>query len=180
MIRFLLALFGGFINRIRGGWFELGAFNKPINHIAFGLVFGHNLIQMVILGCSMWLGACFGWGSYIGGIIEKKVMPRGDSKILDWLFLRESNFPILRNIMALNIRGCVWSLCLAIGFLACEHFDFPRVSHVDIIAKSGLLMGFIYALSCEIAEKLSFRGNGWQVGEFLFGTYLWLICYLMT
>lgn len=173
-MKFLLSLFGGFINRIRGGWFDLGAFNKPINHILFGLTFGHSIFQVIILACSMWLGTCFGWGSYIGGLINKKVEPRGDSKILDYLFLRSTNHPILRNALALNFRGLLWSFCLSVGFYLSYNKIFCG------IAFSGLLMGFIYAMSCQIGEKLSFRGAGWQVGEFLFGTYLWFICYIST
>ena len=81
-MQFVISLFGGFTNRIRGGWFELGKLNKPINHILFGVTFGNSLLQITILGCSMWLGTCFGWGSYIDGLINKKAQPRGDSKIL--------------------------------------------------------------------------------------------------
>ena len=171
---FILVLFGGFINRIRGGWFDIGKFKKPINHILFGIIFGHSLFQMIVLGCSMWLGICFGWGSYIDGLINKKVQPRGDSKILDYLFLRGTNYPVLRNALALNLRGLLWSSCLAIGFYLSQN------KTCYIIVFSGLMMGFIYTLSCQIGEKLLFRGNGWQIGEFLFGTYLWLICYFST
>ena len=120
----------------------------------------------------MWLGTCFGWGSYIGGLIDKKIQPRGDSKILDYLFLRKTTHPILRNALALNLRGLLWSSCLAIGFYISQ----AKISYIVIF--SGLMMGFIYTLSCSIGEKIRSRGDGWHVGEFLFGTYLWFICYL--
>lgn len=185
-IKFLLSLFGGFINRIRGGWFELGALNKPINHILFGLTFGFQLpmtpkilYQMICIGVGMWAATCFGWGSYIAGIIDNKNHKRGDSKILDWLFLRSDNNLIWRNTFALNIRGAVFGFFIALGFVAGEYFGYPHVNYPQIIVLAGFMMGFIYKLSCDISEHFGDRSDGWQVGEFLFGTYLCSICYLV-
>lgn len=193
----LIAFLGSFLNRVRGGWLTITmwklnianygdetfykSFGKVINDIIYGLLFSYILIGSIqysvffILYFSMLLGRSPGWGVYIGGIINRKVKKEEEIEWIDEIILNKSNFPALRNSIALSLRGFMWSSSLLFGvslIAAYEYIILP--SKFIYIMPLGLTMGLIYWLACIISEKTSKgRGWGWSLGEYLFGFILW-------
>lgn len=129
----------------------------------------------------MMCGRSFGWGGYIAGMIDKKIdHNRRDVKFIDYLFLKGDNNPVLRCWAALSVRGLMWSFCLCSGFYAIKLLGFELSDRIIFILPSGLLMGSAYFLAITICDKLTFRGNGWQYGELLWGAILWGSCFYLT
>jgi hypothetical protein len=194
----LLFLLGGIVNRIRGGWLYdilhkyninyLCPYVKQFNDFVFAITFSYllgnhlnnkGLIEFAILYVSMWSGRSLGWGIYINGMIEKRVIKEEEIKIIDKIFLSKSNYPVLRNCLALSARGLIWTNCFLMGFVSLDCiFYFKTGLLLQIL---GLLMGPIYLLSMEICQRIPgfIRGNGWQLGEFFWGSVLWTATYLI-
>lgn len=172
---------------------------KLFSDIAFGLCFGYvlhcNFFGYVILGLSHCLGRSFGWGDYIGGLKDKKVYENPDEvKLIDDLILSKKDNWKLRNTWALNIRGLIWSASIGLGLVFCSFFnnEIPFLGSLAFFV--GLPMGYIYSFAFDICERhslpkffqtaklltdLKSRGNGWAVGELIFGAYLWSTLFLI-
>lgn len=193
----LVFILGAFFNRIRGGWlFDLAQtsyllrkiiihlnlmeeteikYVKDLNAIVYGLVFGAltNIYWSPIFYLSMRAAFSFGWGGYISAMIDRKIdFNRSDVVILDKLFLKK-NHPVLSGFIALSFRGLIASIILSIPF----YFFTAGWVYISLL---GFAMGTIYLLACEICERVTFRGNGWQWGEVVFGGYLWSTIYLLV
>lgn len=197
----IIALLGALLNRVRGGgltdlvWkYNIAherdetfwkKFSKHSNDIVFGLVFsfliGFNFWAFLILVVSMWIGRSWGWGRYIGGIIEEKVRDEQEVEWIDNLVLNEDNYPILRNTIALSFRGLMWSLCIVFGFSIIASAGLTPLSlSFILIAPVGLLMGPTYLFTIKILDQKFNLGSGWGLGEILFGFILWgLIAYIL-
>lgn len=188
---------GAFFNRIRGGWlFDLAQkyptlckiiialglmekdeirFVKDLNAIVYGIVFASvvgNYWLALVFYASMRAAFSFGWGGYIDGMINCRIdHGKTDVRILDALLSHKH--PVFTCWLALSLRGLMASIILSIPFY---FFTAGWIA----IAYTGLLMGTIYLLACEICERVTFRGNGWQWGEVVFGGYLWATIYLLA
>lgn len=191
----LISLIGALTNRIRGGWAtdiarkykwidskeevpNVKAFNDIVYALVFSWVVGlklqySDLAVLLILFLSMWAGRSMGWGGYISAMIDKKIdHDRDDILLLDKWF-RGDDEPILSGWAALSLRGFIWSTCLYLGFLAISHLGYELSSSFYYIPFIGLGMGTVYLLAIEVCNKITFRGNGWQWGELIFGSVLW-------
>lgn len=193
----LVALLGSFLNRVRGGWLTTTvwklnianygdetfykSFGKVLNDVVYAILFTCFILGkfqaniFFILYLSMLLGRSPGWGVYIGGIINKVVRKEEEIEWIDELILNKTNYPALRNSLALSLRGFMWSSSLLFGItLAATYESVILPSKFMYIMPLGLTMGFIYWLACIISEKTSMgRGWGWSLGEYMFGFILW-------
>ena len=198
----IFALLGALVNRIRGGWATDFARSKNwisekdkipkvklLNDIIYSTAFAvlldfrdswNDLFCVLILFGSMALGRAMGWGGYISAMIDKEIdHNRDDVKILDKWF-RGNDEPILSGWAALSIRGFMWSSCIYLGFLAISFLGHDLPNSFHYIPLVGLFMGSSYLLAITVCDKLSFRGNGWQYGEMLFGGVLWGLIYYLV
>lgn len=199
---FSIAITGLIMNRIRGGgltvlswdmnWTNRGkekptkSIGKILNDVVFGFLFSLLLIDgfnsdfffsFVILFFAMWIGRSFGWGTYIGGMIEKRVSYEEEIVWIDKLILNKSNYPVARNAIALSLRGLMWTVSLVAGFFLVDVFaQVPK--QIVYLSPVGLLMGLCYYLTIKFADRHEFliRGKGWSLGEFLWGFVLWGFC----
>jgi len=206
-IVFSCAIIGSVINRVRGGgltnlswdmnWTNdkkespTKSIGKHLNDLVFAGIFSYLITfafnkeyiwSFIILFFAMWIGRSFGWGTYINGIIERKVLPEEEIKWIDKLLLSNTNYPLLRNTAALSLRGLIWTSCLTAGFAIINLFN-PIPFSIFVLPLVGLLMGTTYFLTMEICERhdKKYRGNGWSLGEWFWGFILWGACaYLLT
>lgn len=182
----VIFVIGAIFNRIRGGWLSdiFGRsipYVKDINAIAFSLVFGYlsEFIMVVAYYAFTRLAFAQGWGGYIGAIIDRKIHhDRDDVTLLDKWF-RSDDFPVLSGWAALSVRGLMLTTIISIPFISFHLFMTELATSVYYIPLLGLAMGTIYLLSCQVCELITFRGNGWQWGEVIFGGYLWATIYLL-
>jgi hypothetical protein len=201
----IAAILGSIFNRFRGGglqqlaWdFGIGSprpeegfaktLSKILNDIAFAAFFswylGLNInIQGFIcfgaLYAAMAGGRSIGWGTYIDDIINKEVSNRPEVAIIDFLVLRGSNFPRLRNTIALGLRGVIWATSLLVGFIICAFAGADVMQSIFYLPAFGFLMGICYLIPIEICGYFNIktgRGYGWTVGEVVFGAVLWGSC----
>lgn len=199
----LISLLGAFVNRIRGGWAtdiarkykwigskeeipNVKAFNDIVYALVFSLVVGlklqySDLAVLLILFLSMWAGRSMGWGGYISAMIDKEIDHNRDDVLLLDKWFRGKDEPVLSGWAALSLRGFMWTLCLYLGFLGIDYLGYELSSSFYYTSLLGLSMGTCYLVCILIAEKLTFRGNGWQWGELLFGAILWggLACLIL-
>ncbi len=159
-------------------------FAKHFNHVVFALVFmlalkpiyqTQGLLCLVLLSAGMLGGSSWGWGGYIDSAVEKKIdHNRDDVKLLDKWF-RGNDEPVLSGWAAMSVRGFMWTGCIAISFILMKAFGVAVPNKVFLIAPVGLSMGTCYLVSMEICQRLPYmkRGNGWQVGEYVFGAVVW-------
>lgn len=162
--------------------------DKLMNDLAFALLFFfvfnlNNLFNLIPLYLGMLAGRSMGWGSYVGGLQEDVAKPDGENKLIDYLFLRYSDNPDIRNMVALGFRGIIWTLCIYFGFLIIDCFA-VEVKNVHLIPFVGAPMGLIYNAVFEYEEKNRkfFKKylSSWRVAELLFGGYLWAAIYLLV
>lgn len=196
-----LIILGSIFNRIRGGWLtdlvdktttlkkiliKLKIYReKEVQHVrdlnatAFALTycycFNVEYRYMIIFYLSMRLAASFGWGGYIEGMISKKIQHnRDDVSLLDKWF-RSDRHPVASSWAALSFRGMMWSTSIYLAFAILDYFGYEFGDSYHYIPLLGFAMGSIYLASCEIMQRITQRGNGWQLGEVLFGAYIWFI-----
>lgn len=199
------AVIGMVANRVRGGaltnlswdmnWINEGkesptkTIGKHLNDLVFGGLFAYLctysfntkfLAAFSVLTISMWVGRSFGWGTYINGIIERKVLLEEEIKWIDKLVLNKTNYPLLRNTAALSLRGLIWTTCLTAGFAIINLFN-PISFKIFALPFVGLLMGSVYFLTMEICGRHNkkVRGQGWSLGELFWGFILWGACALL-
>ena len=138
-----------------------------------------NLYAMLALFAAMWLGRAPGWGDYIGNMIRKQDNGGKEIEQIDELVRSDDpdDKPVLRNTVALSLRGVMWTVPLAAGFLIAKFVAFPAISVASLIPLIlvGLLMGPVYLIAIEVSEKLLKRGRdmGWPYGEYFWGAVLW-------
>lgn len=169
----------------------------------FTLCFNLSLLSFVILFVTSWIGRSFGWGGYLSSMADKEIdHDRDDILLLDKWF-RGNDEPVLSGWAATSVRGLIWSASLYCGFLLVDVYDKPLNDDIKYISISGFAMGSIYLFSfylCSLTivkslyyQLTSFlvdikvrynavslvRGNGWQLGEFLFGGYILYTPYLL-
>jgi len=197
---------GSITNRIRGGGFHylfrrygidslFGGknFHDAVFALWFGVLFGTtydgfidgtpsytvdlNWLVVAILFGTMWLGRAPGWGAYIGGIIDKKVKQEKEIEQIDEFILHKTDKPVLRNVIALSLRGAMWTGALALGMLAIKALTSVAVpaGGALLLFVFGLLMGPTYWLAIELSEKVTKKGRaqGWPLGEYIWGGLLW-------
>lgn len=139
---------------------------------SYTIDFNWALFQMFAL--TMFLGRAPGWGEYIGGMIRRTVSKVPEITHIDELLFDNSNYPVLRNMVALSLRGVMWTAALGLGF-----DQFLTAFEFWLLSASGLLMGPTYLLSIEIMQRIKKRDNGWQLGEWLWGGLLWGLVYCL-
>lgn len=193
----LLAIFGAIFNRVRGGWI-LSSNGGALNALAFGILVGGitgDWLAILAAALGMFAGQSFGWGRYIGASCGYEKMQLKEVWFIDaliawlrpeptgWLTRNYGDksmwhyqYPTLRlriwGIVGLSLRGLVWTTCLgvSIAYWAPASFWWPVVF-------SGLSMGLVYPIAREIAVALKTQnpnGDGWELGEFIFGAILWV------
>jgi hypothetical protein len=148
---------GVFICIVKGNFLYI----SDLSYKDFGIFF--------TLFFSMFVGRSWGWGNYIGGIIFRRIYDQPEVKWIDKLIMNNNNYPVLRSVVALSLRGFMWTSSIAIGFYI--------IGGNWLIAFIGLFMGPVYWLLTEICDKFSERFNGWTWGEFWWGFILWGSCF---
>lgn len=201
----LIAITGGLMNWIRGGnaltfagkkfgevWAKrLNAVDKTLNDIAYAMVMIFplpilNFYSFLVLLASMWIGRAPGWGTYIGNIIKKEVQ---DFKEVQWIddlvFAGKKDYPRLRSVVALGLRGIMWSTALAGGlFVAYAFMNAVPPTTLLLLIPAGAAFGLIVLASVEImglikGQHEEGRSQGWPLSEVLMGVYLWPVAYLL-
>lgn len=118
-------------------------------------------------------GRSFGWGGYISSMINKQIdHGRDDVKLLDKWF-RGNDEPVLSGWAALSCRGFMWSSLLYFGFFLTTLLGVEVAESYIYIPLLGFTMGSAYLFSMWLGERITTRGNGWQIGEVVFGAILW-------
>jgi len=195
----IFIILGAIFNRIRGGWLtdlvdkttatkkiliklkiyrknevqHVRDLNATIFAITYCLYFNIDIKYIIIFYLSMRLAASFGWGGYIEGMISKEIQHnRNDVGLLDKWF-RSDRHPVASSCAALSFRGVMWSTSIYLAFLSLTYFGYEFNPSYHYIPLLGFAMGSIYLASCEIMQRITIRGNGWQLGEVLFGAYIW-------
>ncbi len=160
-------------------------FAKHFNHVIFAMVFllpldpiyqTQGLLCLVLLSAGMLGGSSWGWGGYINAMISSEVdFKRTDAPIADDIFFYLIKKPVFAGWAAMSVRGFMWTSCIAISFILLKAFGVEVSNQVFWIAPVGLSMGTCYLVSMEICQRLPYmkRGNGWQIGEYVFGAVLW-------
>ena len=151
---------------------------KDFNDLVFAYCFTfwmplawESLACFLLIGAGMRGGRSFGWGGYIESIVDEKINhDRDDILFLDKWF-RGNDEAVLSGWAALSIRGLIWSALTYLGFYLASFFGYPAIN--PYAALIGLSMGTVYLFTVEVCERLTFRGNGWQYGELLFGSVFW-------
>lgn len=161
----------------------LKTLGKQGNHILFALLYTTQLyvspwylvgLSSVLLYAGMYGGASMGWGTYINGMISREIRDEKEITVIDSLVLKgKTDHPVLRNTVALSLRGLLWTICLSVAFSLVSIFTKVSALLIFGILPVGLLMGPTYLLAMEICQRITFRGNGWQVGEYFWGFVLW-------
>ena len=172
----LAAILGAFLNRWRGGLLNilfspeqektsLKRIGKFGNAIGFGLLAGYvaSSYYAIVVGiAAMLIGASFGWGKYISGIINKDFDANEEEiKWIDKLVMKTNDYAQLRSVAALSLRGLIWTVCIAIPM---AFFNLAYLYFIPV----GLLMGVVYYVTISIAGA-----KGWGYGEYAFGGLLW-------
>jgi hypothetical protein len=143
----------------------------------FGLInIAQSLFCFALLYAGMLGGSSWGWGAYINAMIDGKVdFDRTDAPIADNVFFYLIKKPVLAGWAALSVRGFMWTICISSSLVILESIGINTPSAGFLIAPVGLLMGSCYLISMEICQRIPFmiRGNGWQIGEYVFGAVLW-------
>lgn len=161
LITKLIALLGGFMNRVRGGadiWFGDEA---PFNKLWFPLFVGViTLNPVAAVACYAGQQIC-GWGAYIGSLTTG-VAPATECKYIDYLCQPFEFEPRLWGFMALAIRGLVWTAPIALALMNWQ----------------VLLLGFYfpvcYAIPTLLLLKTKYNNTkaAWNIGEVLWGMLL--------
>lgn len=172
----LATFFGAFLNRCRGGlltilfnpdesntfWKKVGKFGNAVGFGVIAAICVNSYYALPVGIVAMLIGASFGWGKYITGIIEKGFdVQEEEIKWIDKLVMQKDDYPVLRSVAALSLRGLIWTVCIAIPMA------FFNLSYL-YFAPVGLLMGAVYYVTISL-----FKGHGWGYGEYLFGGLLW-------
>lgn len=171
---------------------------------AFFTLYLHlNPISFAILFTSSWVGRASGWGGYLSAMADEEIDHKRDDILLLDKWFRGNDEPVLSGWAATSLRGFIWSISLYSGFALVDHFDKDLNNSFRYISIIGLAMGTIYLFSfylcsLRIVKSLYYqlssfladlkimtkpvslvRGNGWQLGEFLFGGYLFYSIYIL-
>jgi len=126
------------------------------------------------------IGESWGWGKWIGGIIDKGAHPdyndpEGTENGIHWI--TEPIFPQEKNyynycLFALMLRGIWWWFPIFIPFVIFNAME------GSIAGTSIILLGLTFPLSFVIArivyEKFKLKGGGdfiWEIGEFIYGGF---------
>lgn len=170
-------------NAIRGGqwrhWFNIPAdwkyefpnnsdiFNAAIfSGVVFYLTYDWALSALGFV--SMWIGASFGWGAYIGALYGLKPELK-EQAFIDVFIGWAKKWPRVWGFLGLSLRGAVWGLCLAAAFY---YRGYPEIA-IDFIV-SGAFMGVAYFLSwwwvkTRIGDN---AGLAWGLSELIFPLFL--------
>jgi hypothetical protein len=206
MFIIITAFVGLIMNRIRGGgltdfvWQRnlinekderfIKPFSKILHDVVFALIFSYGLnvgfdegglLCFLTLFVAMWCGRSIGWGTYIDGIIRREVKDEREVAFIDKLIMQKKDHPVLRNVVALSLRGLIWTLCLAVGFFLLNEQNIGiTVTNIALVAISGLLMGTTYLIAIGFCQKLKRITNidlpAWGFAECIWGFVLWGIC----
>lgn len=197
MFKILFSIIGAFLNRVRGGHLadlirvrpkplslarKLKLWDEEKQKLNYVKDFNFFCLSAYICSSQGWiflpvfygslkLAFSFGWGNYIGAIVNgTETLGRDDVKIIDKYIFDRPEIPLLaRGILAMTARGLILSLCLYLGFVVAYFFGNDLAN--PLIAFIGLPMGLIYWIAKLISKS---TWNIWGVGEYLFGAYLWL------
>lgn len=173
----LYAILGGFLNRVRGGlvhsfsdmipsWLfkSINSVDKLIQGFIFGSIKGFTISPLVglISALAMWGGAQIGgWGSYIGAMYKKDAS-RTEFAPIDFIIKPLSSNAVLWGLAGLSLRGAIWGGLLGLVCLSI----WPLLA--------GFCMGMIYY----ITEKVIGIKHAWEVSEAIFGSVLWIACFI--
>lgn len=190
-----ICILGAAMNRIRGGGINdfllekgiiktIGGFrNKAFHDVVFSFLFAYLISPSVglFIGCAlilfltMWAGRSMGWGTYIQGIIDSKVLNETEIRFIDKIALSKKNHPVIRNVIALSLRGLIWSICLAAGFYACHKLGASFHNNPVSIILVGSWMGVVYLAAIRFCQKTQkiFKLAQWGFAEMVWGFVLW-------
>lgn len=173
---YIMLILGAICNRIRGGLLNIlfspdkdsailktiGKFGTPIIFGAMMVVITHNWYALFAGALGMFIGASWGWGKYISGIIEKSFdVEEEEVEIIDKLVMKTNDHPVLRSVAALSLRGLMWTSVIAASLASID------IGYL-LVLPLGLLMGPIYYTTIQL------RGMyGWGLGEYVWGAILW-------
>lgn len=183
---FLIFVSGGaFLNRVRGG-LRIPKTNKRFpfckiwQPIVYGFVMGYMLYKSeldigvsyymfgIFNGLSMYLGQQIcGWGDYIGEATTGKRTDRKENELIDNI-IKNIDSPRVYGYCGLALRGLLWTVLLGYPL-----YNIP-------LMLSGLLMPICYLIADLIKQSndTDQGKNSWNLGEWIFGGYLWGVIYL--
>ena len=160
------AVAGAFMNRVRGGMWDLPA-GRYLNAQAFGLAVwaaSGNSLTGALAMFGMVVGQAPGWGRYIGALGGWEEEELDEWWPADVLIRDMRDEPKLWGFTGLVLRGFFWGACLGL----------PLLSWWPVLA--GMAMPFCYAGAFAVCRWLVTSnpdGDGWELGEVLFGALLW-------
>ncbi len=179
-----IACFGAFFNRFRGGggtdllnYFGIDKSfpaQKTIYAIlsAFVLV-GLDWYRLGFATVGVRAAVAFGWGSYIKGLTENKIIVRGDLEFVDKIIVK-FKFAILANLFALSVRGAIWGACVVFGVIQVQDsLIVLQIKYLLLIP----MFAFFFPLSYFMVRNCK---DNWGLGEMIFGAICWVCYYLIS
>lgn len=173
---------GGFANRMRGGYPNLHS--TSLGRLAFALAFGvvaflrypegYGFIASTVV--AVYVGSIMGWSTYMDlGRNPNGYLDRGN--IIDDIVGKEIKGATFfarwcRDFLGLTIRG--FGLSLLIGIV-------PWIWGIDsTFIFAGLSMGLCYEMGFRLPSRRKNFQTGPELGEFIFGGYLFVAFYLLV
>jgi len=173
MILFLIAIFGAFINRCRGGLISIltlkpnkydwvGRFGQPIFFAIMVWFLLGSLPASILVAVGMFLGQTFSWGNYTGAIFTGKIDDeRVDIALIDKIIPKDYDNPKFWGVKCLSLRGLLWSFWIVAPLV----YFAPQALWILPI---GLTMGVVYYLS-----------RTHPIAEYVWGAIIWSATYLI-
>lgn len=175
-MRYVFILLGAFLNRIRGGLFDI-----PLNKIYFPIYlsilayfyYNLNIEGLVSVFLAGYIGQqIIGWGAYIGSLTVG-AKPSVENEMIDEIInaLRITidgrtyhviNAPRVWGFCGLFLRGLVWTIPLGLA-----------VNSLKVMLCGGL-MPVCYLIPTIILYKTKYAKTktAWNIGEYLWGACL--------
>ncbi|XP_062505327.1 uncharacterized protein LOC134182025 [Corticium candelabrum] len=194
-LMFAISIFaGGILNRIRGGYRDVGESWKLSYweaHVVTRLVFavpigltaglcGWHLKGGLVVMLMTWFSLYVGWGCYMS-IGDNPHGNLSRSGVFDWLIGRQGNDwnelrMVSRDYAGMSLRGLIWT--------APSGYALYYMGYGWQYAISGSLMGFIYYLGqktpIDSGPLTPDFARGIPVSEFYWGAWIWMVVFFSS
>ena len=155
------------LNRLRGTYSMFSKINGVFIAIIIYLLFGQDMTALtvgILSGLLYILGESFGWGVWVGALVDREAAEYTDEHEggkytgIEWLAKKLVKDPVNHWIrycrVALSIRGIYWWV---LTFLPLVYFNW----YLPIT--SGVLLGLLFPVACELGYKTKFRFKLWKL-----------------
>lgn len=184
MKKWIIALFGGILFRIRGGLLDIFA-NKFYYPLFVGILYSYINNWSVYLGFLGLITAYIaqqivGWGTYRGALVCGSNEFSPECKIIDDL-LNSIKITCEKTVYYLTDYPRIWGFlgCSLRGLLSSFLFGLLAQSHEVMLC--GLLVGLCYLIPTVLLWKTKYHNTkaAWNIGEYFEGALyvLFLIMY---